>query len=211
MFAARYSFVLIALVLEGCSMSASDQNRTDYMESLELRNSVQKRVSAMEREIQIIKNGRLYLLVDLRDGEILLKIRGSILKRIPVQVAVAPDRTACPSGIGVLTQKDTASQPARPTGNNELDVLQLHEMPVEYALHFNCESHTTVAVFVSPLHGRWRNRISALSDGVVYRLRSLTPGVGNPDEIRYQLYLNPEDAQELYWALSTGDFALFLT
>jgi hypothetical protein len=210
MFAGR--FILIALILQGCTrLGATGQNRTEYTDSLELRNAVQERVSVMEREIQIIKNGRLYLLVDLRTGEILLKIRGSILKRIPVRVAVASDRAACHSGAGVLTEKNAASQPARPTGGTELDALQVGEMPKEYALHFSCERHTNIAVFVSPLRGPWRNRVSAFSDGIVYRLRSLTSVVGNPDEVRYQLYLKPEDAQELYWSLSTGDFALFLT
>jgi len=211
MFRLKAAFLIGLPLVAGCTSSDAEAGDptaglpADLADSLEVLDEVTTRVAALESELAIIEERKVYVVLDPDSEELLLKVAGVVLKRVPVHIVIRPEGGACRGGIAVLAAKTPTDLPATTSDEGVVPRVRLEEMPVGYRLEFDCEGERS-ALVVAPLRDARLERLHALGDRVTQTVRDTVPFVGKTPT--HVLYLSDQGAQELYWSLNVGDFAI---
>lgn len=193
----------------GIQASALQQ---DYLRLLQEREQLSQNVKVMQQEVQLSKDKHLYLVVDLRSKQILLKMRGIVLKRISVLDVRKIGSSDCSTGTVILEESDSRKTPRilRPGSPDAVDIIDVSDMPQVYEFSPRPSDNGSVVLSVRPVPSTLLARAWLhLSEAFQFGTHSLmqTFGFGHPF---YSLLLLPEHTQALYWTVEKDTPAILV-
>ena len=199
----HHTFALLGFLYAGSAGMQASTLQQDYLRLLQEREQLSLRVKVMEQEVRLSKDKHLYLVVDLRSKQILLKMRGLVLKRISVLDVRKIGSSDCSTGTAILEESDSRKTPRILTPGNPdaVDIIDISDMPQVYEFTFRSSDNRSVALSVRPvpstlLARAWLYVSEAFQFGS-YAVMWVF-GFSHPS---YRLLLLPEHAQALYWAV----------
>ena len=197
-----FLILLFIFSLGGASASASGG------EGLAEKNSL------LRSEYQLAKTSQIYLILDLSEKRIWIKIRGIILKELPIE-SCSQWGTPLQPKARVLISKSADRKPQRmevkPAQKNdeesppEVPALQLEHMPARYRLDFDEGLRLYVRPQSDGILLTFGNFFSSLKTYFFTRpLGSLWKGLHGESFTEIVVYLQEKDARALYWAFQEG-------
>lgn len=201
MHSSRFIFLFIILFFSMEAASATEIQRLMQENRL------------LKSEYQLARTSQIYILFDLVGKKVQMKARGILLKELPVEKFNLWGASVQPAPL-ILRKKATLLKPKRirikPKKNNEdtssdIQVFEVEDMPVRYRLDFDNGIH----LYIRPKPEGVRSGILTLfshlkSYGVTMPLGTLWNALGKKTFTELNIYLSPEDARALYWAMPEG-------
>lgn len=191
----RKHFIALGLAAAFCGTCLVAGTSAQSLQATGERQAVQEANAVLQEEIKLAARQQTYLLIDVRQGVVLVKARGIEIHRLPLlSWRAREDRS--PVGLFRLTARPPVDRPKAKPGEDATEhPIDLSDMPAEY--HLALEPPLLVAV-VPPaqdrpwlwIRGRMREWWSrAVSSGSSQWLR---------------LTLSPESARSLAWSVTEG-------
>jgi hypothetical protein len=168
----------------------------------------------LRAEYQLAKISRIYMLFDLPGKKIQIKIRGLVLKELPIEAfrqwgaAIQSKPYALLSKSAILKPERAEVKPGQKNDEEnpaESPALQVANMPARYRLNFD----EGIRMYVRPksegILPAFLNLYSALEFYLVtWPLNSLWRGLHGETFAEIIVYLSERDAKSLYWAFQDG-------
>lgn len=207
-----HHMALLGILYAGSAGMQAFTPQQDYLRLLQEREQLSRNVRVVEQEIRLSKGKHLYLVVDLQSKQILLKMRGIALKRIPVFGVRKVGTSDCSTRTVILEESDSQITPRiLPPGRPDaVDIVDVSDMPQAYKFGSRSGDDSSVALSVRPvpatlLARTWLHVVDAYQSGSYAVMRVL-----GPRHPSYRLLLSPEHAQSLYWAVEKGTPAILI-
>lgn len=174
--------------------------------------------SLWRSEYQLAKTPRIYLVFDLHQKKISVKVRGVVLKEMPIDSWSVFGAPVQPRPLPLLS-KDAIGKPKRievkPAQKEDeenpsaLQALQVEDMPARYRLNFE----EGLRIYVRPKSEGVRltlfNLVSSLKSYFVTRpFGLLWNELHGENFTEMVLHLDEKDAKSLYWAFQDGFFCI---
>lgn len=208
----HHTFALLSVLYAGSAGVQASTLQQDYLRLLQEREQLSRNVTVMEQEVQLSNDKHLYLIVDLRSKQILLKMRGIVLKRISVLEVRKLGGSDCSTGTVILEESDSRKTPRilPPGSPDAVDIIDVSDMPQVYEFSSRSSDNRSVALSVHPvpatlLARTWLHVADAFQSGS-YAVKWVF-GFRQPS---YRLLLSPEHAQALYWAVEKDTPAILV-
>lgn len=169
----------------------------------------------LKSELQLAKTPHVYALFDLVEKKIFIKVRGIVLKELPIDSVVIWGSRIKVKPLTLL-KKDALLAPERKEikppkegeePSSELQALQVGDMPVRYRLSFEGNGH--IWMYVRPTAEETLptvlNLLSYLKSYLIIRpMVTLWYALQEEPFTEIVIYLNENDARSLYWAFQEG-------
>lgn len=200
-------FVILAVFSASASAKDAVPRKTQSPVQVEAATEAQRLGEAnrvLEEELKLAGRQQIYLFLDLPDRLLLLKSRGLELHRVAILHAESVTDRALARTFR-LEARPSVSRPKAAAGEDPSEpVIELDDMPAEYALHFD----PNLLVLVSPpAHEQpwlWmRSRLREWGNMFVTWFKSIfsrhavTP-------VRIRITMNKEEARSLAWSVVEG-------
>ncbi|ALA56715.1 hypothetical protein [Nitrospira moscoviensis] len=167
--------------------------------------SLQEAARVLEEEVKLAAKPQTYLVIDLAAASVLIKGRGVVLHRLPIErwsFAAGEDATGV---FRIVERPPVVRRKINPTATVEQEPISLADMPVAYDL--SCTPALTLAVVPSvaqhPLQWAWSSRRIWWRSFIEWS-RSFFGDRDRPSPPHLQLTLSAEDARSLAWSLVDG-------
>jgi len=170
--------------------------------------------SLWQSEYQLAKTPQIYLILNFPEKKILIKVRGIVLRELPIESCRQWGAPIQPKPL-ILLSKSAIMKPRRaevkpPQKNDEenpsvLHAIQVEDMPARYRLNFD----GGIRLYVRPKsHGillTFFNLFSSLKSYLITRpFGILWNGLHGENFTEIVVYLKEKDARSLYWAFQEG-------
>lgn len=197
--------LVVALSHWGEAKAQDAALQEQYLRLIQEREQLSRSVRIMQDEIRLSKDKHLYLVVDFRSKQMLLKVHGLHLKRIPVVDVRKLGGRDCSTGATILEHFENARTPRiSASGSPDAEkVVEVSDMPQAYELGFG-SGDRSVTLSIRPVPSTlmartWLNVSATFQSGSYAVMRAV--GFRRSS---YRLLLLPEDARALYWAVDKG-------
>ena len=176
-----------------------------YLELIQERDQLSRSVRIMQDEVRLSEDKHLYLVIDFRSKQVLLKVHGLPVKRIsPLEVRKL-GKSGCSTGATILEHFESVRPPrisssGQPSGEK---VVEVSDMPQAYELGFG-SGDRSVTLSIRPVPSTlmaraWLKVSATFQSGGQAMMQAV--GFNRP---AYRLVLLPEDAKALFWAVDKG-------
>jgi hypothetical protein len=170
--------------------------------------------SLWRSEYQLAKTRQIYLLLNLPERKILIKVRGVVLKELPMDSCSQWGAPLQPRPF-ILLSKSAIMKPKRaevkpPQKDDEknpsiVNALQVGDMPARYRLNFDGGIRMYVRPKSEGALSTVLNLFSYLKSNLVTRpIGFLWNELHGENFTEISVYLNEKDARSLYWAFQEG-------
>jgi len=167
----------------------------------------------LKSEHQFAKTPHVYVLFDLVEKKIFIKVRGTVLKELPI---TSLKIWGAPISVKPMTllKKDAFIEPGRKEikpakegeeTTSELQALQVGDMPARYRLSLDGNSWLYVRPRAEGTLSTLLNTLSSLKSYVIIKpMGTLWHAVRGESFTEVVIYLSENDARSLYWAFQEG-------
>ncbi len=169
--------------------------------------------SLWRSEYQLARISQIYLIFDLSEKRISIKIRGAVLKELPI-ASVSQWGMQFQTKGRLLMSKSANRKPerqeVRPAQKDqetppEVPALQVEHMPSRYRLDFDEGIRVDVRPQSEGILPALGNFFSSLKTYLFARpLRAIWKGLHGENFTEIVIYLQEKDAKALYWAFQEG-------
>ena len=198
-------FILLSIIL--LSIEASSMSEADRL---------MEENSLLKAELQLAKSSKLYVIFDLPAKKITIKVKGILLKELPVESYTLWGTPVRANPLPLLT-KTALVKPERKEiipktedtedaeDASEPEVLQLEDMPLRYELKFADGIEISVKPKSTGIISTLFNLVASLKSYLMTRpLGALWNGLRRQNFTEIALVLNEDDARSLYWSFEEG-------
>ncbi len=198
--------LLVAVLPHGSAAKAQGSaSEKQYLGLIQERDQLSRSVKLLQDEVRLSRGKHLYLVVDFRSKQMLLKVDGLLLRRIPVADVRKLGNSGCSTGATVLEYFENARTPAVSAGGSPdaEKFVEVSDMPQSYELGFG-SGDRSVTLSIRPVPSTrmartWLSVSATLQSGSYALMRAV-----GFRRASYRLLLSPEDARALYWAVEKG-------
>ena len=167
----------------------------------------------LKSEHQFAKTPHVYVLFDLVEKKIFIKVRGTVLKELPI---TSLKIWGAPISVKPMTllKKDAFIEPGRKEikpakegeeTTSELQALQVGDMPARYRLSLDGNIWLYVRPRAEGTLSTLLNILSSLKSYLIIKpLATLWYALRGESFSEIVIYLSENDARSLYWALEEG-------
>jgi hypothetical protein len=177
--------------------------------------------SLWRSEYQLAKTPQIYLIFELLEKKILVKVRGVVLKDLPIEsytlwgTPLQLKRLTLLSKNAIIKSKRPEAKPTQKNDEENPSVLhafQVEDMPARYRLNFD----GGIRLYVRPKSDgvllTILNLFSSLKSYLVTRpFGILWNGLQGENFTEVVIYLREKDARSLYWAFQEGFSCIILS
>jgi hypothetical protein len=203
---------VIAVLFAWANLTAQEPSLEEqYLELLKERDTLSLQTQLLRDESALAKKKGIYLVIDLPSKELLLKVQGLTVKRIPLVEARRMGRRNCASGAAVLEGFEAPKAPKlEATGEPAPEIaVDVSDMPQAYDLGFDV-GEETVNLSIRPIPESLPAKAwLAMSAWFSYASGALGQATGFTGP-SYQLLVPAEDAQALFWSIEEGTPAILV-
>jgi len=167
----------------------------------------------LKSEHQFAKTPHVYVLFDLVEKKIFIKVRGTVLKELPI---TSLKIWGAPISVKPMTllKKDAFIEPGRKEikpakegeeTTSELQALQVGDMPARYRLSLDGNIWLYVRPRAEGTLSTLLNTLSSLKSYVIIKpMGTLWHALRGESFTEVVIYLSENDARSLYWAFQEG-------
>ncbi|MEK7238660.1 MAG: hypothetical protein AAB012_04115 [Nitrospirota bacterium] len=169
----------------------------------------------LESELELAKKPQIYFIFNLKNGEIFLKSRGVMLKKMKIEDTKFWGRHL-DTKPRTLLKKSTLFEPKREkiepqksreeettdTSSFEVKALELKDMPTSYRLVFHESIFISIRPKATGIISKLYNTGRYISWYLSRPLLTVWNSIRNKPFTAIYLTVNEEDAQSIYWSLT---------
>jgi hypothetical protein len=169
--------------------------------------------SLWRSEVQLARTSQIYLIFDLSEKRISIKIRGAVLKEMPIASVSQWGTQFQPKGRPLMSksadrkpERQEVKPPQKDQENPpEVPALQVDHMPWSYRLYFDEGIRVEVRPQSDGILPALTNFFFSLKTSLFTRpLKALWKGLHGESFTEIVIYLQEKDAKALYWAFQEG-------
>lgn len=167
--------------------------------------SLREATRVLEEEIKLAARPQLYLLLDLSERVISIKGRGVELHRLPIMTWRISGGGMAAGAFRLRARPSVVRPTATPGDEASQDLIELQDMPAEYALAFDPSLTLFVAPPVREQPLLWaKSHLREWWTGLASWTRSAVTPEQKAAGPRLRLTLSQEAAQSLAWSVAEG-------